>query len=116
MFEVGKQYIGEYTGRIAEVVFVGHRLTVLKQIGVGQTQNFPIGHEFTVDNSDCDKWKPYTPPKAHTEECFIKWNEHSGFHISDNASCYQETPGTVTCGKIRLTHTEGGKLAVEVLE
>jgi hypothetical protein len=117
MFEVGKQYQGRITGRVIEILHVGEEKAFVRTVIAVKELPYRIGGEHTIDNDLFgDNWKPYVPPVVHTEECFVKLNALSGFRIDDEASCFHETPGTVLVGKLRLTHTEGVGLTVDVLE
>ncbi|QIG67384.1 hypothetical protein EVB39_055 [Rhizobium phage RHph_TM3_3_9] len=112
MFEVGKQYRGKRSGQIVEVIFVGDEWAVGKQINDQPSPNL-IGREVLVDKIYSHMWEPYASPKVHTEEVTVWLRDDNDFWF-----LWGETSARPRSmiGRIRLTYTEGGKLAVEVLE
>ncbi|QIG73369.1 hypothetical protein EVC03_061 [Rhizobium phage RHph_Y5A] len=110
MFEAGKQYLGKYSNRIIEVICVGEATSFVKLIRDSATVP-PCQREFLIDKHDYGSWTEYTPPKVHTEEIVVGLRDDSDFMFRVNGSVVRQL-----VGRIRLTYTEGGKLAVEVLE
>jgi hypothetical protein len=101
MFEVGKKY--KRLGVVRTCVFVNEHGAVLQR----ESDSGFYSH------SNTEWWKEYVEPKVVTTELLIRTNGTNIWTI-DPDQLYD--PNATTIGRIRITHTEGQGLKVEVLD
>lgn len=105
MFEAGKRYI---TGKvIADCMYVGNKYCILRDVSSGAeyTPMVNSGH-----------WQEYVEPKVHTTERYVIRNKKTGSVFTDFVGAYHDADDYETLGTIRISHTEGQGLAVEVVQ
>lgn len=108
MFEVGKKYKVVHSKAIRECLWIGDGRVLMSKSTDG---SYPSPCLVDIDYSY--NWEEYAGPKKIVKELYVKTNGIDTVWCVD----YPETNliGGLL-GKIRLTHTEGQGLTVEVIE
>jgi hypothetical protein len=99
MFEVGKKY--KRLGVVRTCVFVNEHGAVLQR----ESDSGFYSH------SNTEWWKEYVEPKVDTAELYVH-RYHDG---SMDCRYFSNSEDPETIGRIRITHTEGQGLKVDVL-
>lgn len=110
MFEVGKKYKSKYSGTVYDCIWIKENEVLLRNPRVS------ISHESAVYGTRQDSFAgyvEYVEPKVVEQELYVKCDEKyfQKFWLSSNTDVFKES----VVGKIRVIHTEGQGIKIEVL-